>query len=206
RFSDLVPEVGLKDAIFGKTVNDEVLVAVPAGVVTDIGPLVAVLGTVALIELRDVIVKDDASTPPNFTEVVPIKPLPLIYTCVPDVPEIGVNDVIFGKTVKLVALVPVPAVVVTDIGPVSAVLGTVALIEVADSTVKDAACPLNFTEVAPIKPLPLIVTIVPAVPEAGLKDVIFVKTVNDEVLVAVPSGVVTVIGPLAAVLGTVALI
>src|SRR5207245_6589948 len=103
-----VPEAGLKDEIFGKTAKDDVLVAVPSSVVTDIGPLVAVTGTVALIELRDVIVKDDASTPPNFTEVVPIKPLPLIYTCVPDVPEIGVNDVIFGKTVKLVALVPVP--------------------------------------------------------------------------------------------------
>ena len=65
--------------------------------VTDIGPLVAVLGTVALIELRDVIVKDDTSTPPNFTEVVPIKPLPLIVTVVPVVPESGVKDAIFGR-------------------------------------------------------------------------------------------------------------
>src|SRR5207245_11097114 len=121
RFSDLVPEVGLKDAIFGKTVNDEVLVAVPAGVVTDIGPLVAVLGTVALIELRDVIVKDDTSTPPNFTEVVPIKPLPLIYTCVPGVRKIGVKDVIFGRTVKLVALDAVPDGVLADILTVDAV-------------------------------------------------------------------------------------
>src|SRR5207245_1740699 len=111
------------------------------------------------------------------------------------------NDVIIGKTVKLVALVPVPAVVVTDIGPVSAVLGTVALIDVADSTVKDATCPLNFTEVTPVKSLPLIVTIVPAVPEAGLKDEIFGKTAKDDVLVAVPSSVVTDIGPLVAVTG-----
>ena len=142
--------------------------------VTDIGPLVAVLGTVALIELRDVIVKDDTSTPPNFTEVVPIKPLPLIYTCVPGVPEVGVKDVIFGRTVKLVALDAVPDGVVTDILPVNAVADTVAVIEVSESTEKDeAACPLNFTEVAPVKPLPLIVTVVPVVPEVGLKDVIF---------------------------------
>src|SRR5438445_137737 len=163
----VVPESGVKDAIFGKTVNDDVLVAVPACVVTDIGPLVAVTGTVALMEFRDVIVKEDASTPLNFTEVVPIKPLPLIYICVPGVPEVGVNDVIIGRTVKLVALDAVPDGVVTDTLPVNAVADTVAVIEVSESTEKvEAACPLNFTEVAPVRPLPLIVTVVPVVPES----------------------------------------
>ena len=66
---------------------------------------------------------------------------------------------IFGRTVKLVGLVAVPDGVVTVIEPVNAVADTVAVIEVSESTEKDeAACPLNFTEVAPVKPLPLIVT------------------------------------------------
>ena len=107
--------------------------------VTDIRPVVASTGTVALIELRDTTVKDDASSPPNFTEVAPIKPLPPIYTCVPAVPEAGVRDVIIGKTVKLVALTLYPDGVVTDIGPFIAVAGTVAVIEVSESTEKDEA-------------------------------------------------------------------
>src|SRR5438128_706715 len=153
------PLVGANDIVTIVKVKDDVLVAVPAGVVTVIGPVVAVLGTGALIELRDTIVKGDASTPLNFTEVVPIKPLPLIFTFVPAVPEAGVKDVINGRTVKLVGLVAVPDGVVTVIEPVNAVADTVAVIEVSESTEKDeAACPLNFTEVAPVKPLPLIVT------------------------------------------------
>ena len=172
--------------IFGRTVKLVGLVAVPAVVITDIVPDVAALGTGALIELRDTIVKGDASTPLNFTEVAPIKPLPPIYTCVPAVPEIGVKDVIIGRTVKLVGLVAVPAVVVTDIEPVNAITGAVAVIEVSESTEKvadeAAPCPVNLTEVAPVKPLPLIVTVVPVVPEAGLKDVILggCVTVSDD--------------------------
>src|SRR5438445_13694404 len=95
------------------------IVAVPAGVVTNIRPVVAPTGTVALIELRDTTVKDDASSPPNFTEVALIKPLPPIYTCVPAVIEASVTDVISGKTVQLVALTPYADGVVTDIRRVS---------------------------------------------------------------------------------------
>jgi hypothetical protein len=37
-------------------------------------------------------------------------------------------------------------------------------------TLKGAAAPLNVTEVAPVNALPLIVTIVPALPEVGLNE------------------------------------
>jgi hypothetical protein len=77
-----------------------------------------------------------------------------------------------GSTVKLVALVAVPADVVTEIGPVDAAAGTVALTFVAEFTVKVAFAPLNVTLFAPVNPEPVTVTLVPIVPDVGLKLVI----------------------------------
>ena len=67
--------------------------------------------------------------------------------------------------------------------------------------------PLNVTAVAPVKFVPLIVTLIPTGPLAGVKLVIvgpLAVTVNAVALVAVPPGVVTLIGPLVAPAGTVA--
>jgi hypothetical protein len=75
---------------------------------------------------------------------------------------------------------------------------------VADVTVKLAVVPLNFTAVAPLKFLPLIVTIVPAAPLVGVKLVIVGATVKLLALVAVPAVVVTLKGPVVALSGTVA--
>ena len=72
---------------------------------------------------------------------------------------------------------------------------------------KPAAVPLKLTAVAPVKFVPLIVTLVPAGPLVGVKPVIvgalaaIVKLLG---LVAVPSGVVTLTGPVVAPAGTVA--
>ena len=65
---------------------------------------------------------------------------------------------------------------------------------------------LNLTAVAPVKFVPLIVTLVPAGPLAGVKLVIVgaLDTVKLLALVAVPPGVVTLIGPVVAPAGTVA--
>ncbi len=77
-----------------------------------------------------------------------------------------------GLTVKLVVLVAVPPGVVTAIGPVEPVAGTVALILVAEVTVNWLAALLKVTLVAPVNPDPVIVTFVPIVPEAGLNELI----------------------------------
>ena len=72
---------------------------------------------------------------------------------------------------------------------------------------KLAVTPLNRTAVAPAKFAPLIVTLVPTGPLAGVKLVIvgaLAVTVNEVALVAVPPGVVTLMGPLVAPAGTVA--
>ena len=148
----------------------------------------------------------------KVTAVAPVKLLPVIVTAVPPLPLTGVKLEIVGlapPTLKLELLVAVPFGVVTVIGPLPAPVGTVALISVADATVNVAAVPLKATAVAPVKPVPVIVTAVPAGPVVGLKLVIaggVPVRVKFVLLVAAPFGVTTVIGPLAAPAGTVALI
>jgi hypothetical protein len=69
-----------------------------------------------------------------------------------------------------------------------------------------AETPWNVTLVAPVKSVPVIVTVVPTGPVVGEKEVIIggaeAVTVKLWELVAVPSGVVTPIGPVAAPEGT----
>ena len=72
-------------------------------------------------------------------------------------------------TVNFFVLVAVPPLVVTLSLPVFALLGTVALIFVAEATLKAAFRPANLTAVAPLKFLPVIVTFVPTLPLAGEK-------------------------------------
>jgi hypothetical protein len=65
---------------------------------------------------------------------------------------------------------------------------------------------LNATAAAPVKPVPLIVTLVPTGPLVGVKLVIVgpVVTVNGLPLIAAPPGVVTLSVPVVAPDGTVA--
>ena len=71
---------------------------------------------------------------------------------------------------------------------------------------KLAALPLNRTAVAPVKFVPLIVTLVPTGPLVGVKLVIVGAgmTVKLVALVPVPPGVVTLSAPVVAPAGTVA--
>ena len=206
------PEVGVNEETTGPepvTVNDAVLVPVPAGVVTATGPVVAPVGTVAVIWVPEVTV-NVAAVPLKVTAVAPVKPLPVMLTDVPGAPEVGVNEETAGAavTVNDAVLVPVPAGVVTATGPVVAPVGTVAVIWVPEVTVNVAAVPLKVTAVAPVKPLPVMLTDVPGAPEVGVNEETAgaAVTVNDAVLVPVPAGVVTATGPVVAPVGTVAVI
>ena len=107
-------------------------------------------------------------------------------------------------TVKLLGLSAVPPGVVTLIGPVVAPAGAVACIVASEVTVKLAALPLNVTAVAPVKLVPLIVTLVPTRPFVGVKLVMIGAgiTMKSFVLDAVPPGVVTLSGPVVAPTGT----
>jgi len=171
------PLVGVNDEMVGAgtvTVNTVALVAVPPGVVTAIGPVIAPLGTVAWSAVSETTVKD-ALVPPNVTRVVPVKLVPPIVTFTPTGPLVGAKDEMVGAggvTLKAVALVAVPPGAVTLIVPVDAPAGTVAAIDVSEPTVNDALVPANLTLVAPVKLVPVIVTLVPTGPLVGLNDAI----------------------------------
>jgi hypothetical protein len=76
---------------------------------------------------------------------------------------------------------------------------------VSEVTSKLARLLLNATTVAPVKPVPLIITVVPTAPLVGVKLAIVgaFGTVKLFALVAVPPGVVTLIGPVVAAGGLV---
>jgi hypothetical protein len=150
-------------------------------------------------------VTDDVVNP------VPLKFVPVILTDVPTPPKVGVNEVIVGAatTVKLVVLVAVLTVFVTLILPVVAPVGTVAVIEVAEFTVNEVAVVvLNLTAVVPQKLVPVMVTVDPVGPLAGVKEVMVgaaaVATVKSAALAVSAPGVWTVIVPVAAPAGTTA--
>lgn len=115
-----------------------------------------------------------------------------------------------AETVKFEALVAPPFEVTTVIGPVEAPCGTIAVTCASELTVNWADSPLNLTAVVPANPLPVITTDVPGGPLVGLNEAMAgqptVVTVKLDELVAVPSGVVTDMGPLLAPAGTVATI
>jgi len=102
-----------------------------------------------------------------------VKFVPLIVTLVSTGPACGrkARDRRWLETVtvKLPVLLAVPPAVVTLIGPVVAPAGTLAVIAVAEFTVKLALTALNVTAVAPLKFVPLIVTLVPTGPLLGAK-------------------------------------
>ena len=123
------------------------LVVVPPGVVTEIGPVVAPAGKVAVIFVAELTTKVVAFVPLKATTVAPVRLAPLIVTRVPTGPLFGEKLELEGAAVKTPALVAVPPGVVTVIVPVVAPEGTTAEICKAEFTVNDAAfLPLNFTE------------------------------------------------------------
>jgi hypothetical protein len=100
----------------------------------------------------------------------------VIDTFVPGGPLLGEKFVIDGAwapvTVKLPWLVSVPSGLVTEIWPVVAPPGTVAVSCESFDTLKLAATPLNLTALVPVKPEPLTVTSVPGGPLVGLNELI----------------------------------
>jgi hypothetical protein len=192
----------------GLTRKSLLVVHDPAGAVTLIFPVVAPEGTVAVICVEEFTV-NAAFVPLNVTDVVPVKFAPVITTFVPTGPAVGEKVVTRGLTAKLVALIAVPAGVVTAMGPVVAPEGTEVVIFVDELIVNVALVPLKVNDVAPVNPLPLTMTLAPMMPIVGEKLVIVgppVATVKLLALVAVPAGVVTEIGPVVAPAGTVAVI
>src|SRR5437868_3810554 len=123
-------------------------------------------GEVAVIDVALFTVNDAAAVAPKFTAVAPVKPVPVIVTDVGTAvcPLVGLTLVTVGAARNVnwsaapVALVPLG--VVTVMSTVPAVwAGEVAVIDVALFTVKEAAAVApKLTAVAPVNPVPVIVT------------------------------------------------
>ena len=118
-----------------------------------------------------------AVVPLNLTVLlagVVLKSVPVIATVLPTTPDVGVKLVMMGEAVipKVEALVPVWLPTVTLIVPVVAPVGTVVVMLVAVLAVTVAAVPLNLTVLLAgvvLKFVPVIVTVVPMVPDVGVK-------------------------------------
>ena len=181
-----------------------VVPTIPAGVATLIGPVVAALGAVAMISFGESTSKP-AVAPLNFTAMTSVKFVPRTVTRVPAKPLAGEKLAMRGAAMNLILLTAVPVAVVTLIGPVIALSGTTVMICVGAVTVKLALVPPNFTAVVPVKLMPSIMTLAPGNAAAGEKLVMIGEsdvTIKLFVLVPVPLGVVTRMGPEWAPVGT----
>src|ERR1051326_677460 len=132
---------------------------------------------------------------------------PSIVTVVPTGPAFGANVVMTGGYANTDALEPVPRGVTIEMGPFVDV-GAMAVMDESRLTVNVVAfTPLKLTAVAPVKCTPVMVTDVPEFPLTGVNDVMLaVAATMNGLVVPVPPGVVTLIGPEVAPFGTVVLI
>jgi hypothetical protein len=165
-----MPNGGDKLEIVGGTVKLTPLLGSPATVTTTLPVVVpAGTGTTMLVALQLVGV---AGVPLNVTVLVPCvapKFAPASVTGVPIAPAAGEALVRLGGTVNGSPLLPWPPTVTTML-PVVAPAGTGTTILVALQVVGAAVVPLNVTVLVPCvvpKFAPLIVTGVPAAPDAG---------------------------------------
>ena len=140
--------------------------------VTETLPL-APLATVALMEVALFTVKEAAATPPNRTAVAPLKFVPVITTAAPLEALLGLKLLMVGTAAEIKVNPPqvaLPAGVTTRTSPL-APLPTTATIVVALITLNDlAAVPPKLTELAPVRLVPVRVTVWPSRAEVGEKE------------------------------------
>jgi len=193
----------------GPIAKVKLLLATPPTVTTTF-PVVAVAGTKTTMLVGLQLPAAPADTPPNATVFVPCvtpKFVPIIVTKLPVGPEGGLRFVMFGGgvTAKAIPLLAAPPTVTTTF-PVAAPVGTSAVMFVAPQLIGVANVPLNVTVLVPWRrpnPLPMIVTVEPTGPEAGLKLEMFGMTVKGSPLLATPPTVTTTF-PVVAPFGTAA--
>ena len=96
-------------AVFGTiTVKEAALVAIPLGVVTAIGPLVAPVGTVKVMVVAFTTVKPVMAAPFRVTAVAPVKSVPVTVTVTVPLarPLVGVKLAMVGAGVVTVKFTP----------------------------------------------------------------------------------------------------
>ena len=135
------------------TVKLVAVVAVPPGVVTEIFPVTAPVGTVVVILVLEFTVKV-AATVPNLTAVAWDRLIPVRVTAVPTVPLGGLKVVMLGVILKLSGVNRFPPGSSTMIAPVVAPARIFAVANVSLETVSVPAVVPNSTPVAVLNPCP----------------------------------------------------
>jgi hypothetical protein len=164
------PTVGERLAMLGTTLNGTALLATPPTETTT-GPLDAADGTVTEM-LEPLHVSGVAGMPLNETVLAPWtdpKFAPVIVTGVPTGAADGETCAMTGGTVNGTLLLARPRTVTTT-GPVVAAAGTDAVMVVDVHALAAAGAPVNVTVLEPWvvpNPDPLIVTVVPTIPDCG---------------------------------------
>jgi hypothetical protein len=136
---------------------------------------------VVVISVSETTVKDAAGVAPKSTAFAVVKSVPVIVTGVPPAvgPALGTTELTVGSAMNVnwsageVAEVPPAVVTVTSTVP-TASAGEVVVISVSETTVNDAAgVAPKWTDVAPVKWVPVIVTGVPPPlgPDVGAMEV-----------------------------------
>ena len=141
-------------------------------VVKDIVP-VAAPGMTIPTRLVPVLEMTMAAVPPMVKAVGVPRLVPVMVTNVPTGPLAGLKEVITGAGIKVnPASTPVPPGVVTLTFP-EVPAATTAVMLVAETTLKEvAAVPPKLTAVAPVKSVPVKVTVAPVAALVGVKEVI----------------------------------
>ena len=150
--------------------------------VTDIKP-VGASGATAVSCVADTGLTDVAGTPLNFTVEVRLKPIPAIDTVVPGAPASGLTAVIDSVGRNLCDVVADPSAVLTVIRPGTAPAAASTLSWLALATTTLAGRPSKSTCVLRMSPLPRTVTVLPVMPECGVKLMILGRTLNVHALV-----------------------
>jgi hypothetical protein len=139
-----------------------------------------------------------AAVPPKLTAVAPVKFVPVRVTVAPLAALVGVKEVITGAGMNVnPARIPVPPGVVTLTFPLVPA-ATTAVMLVAETTLKEvAAVPPKLRAVAPVKFVPVRVTVAPLAALVGVKEAITGAGINvNPARTPVPPGVVTLTFPL----------
>ncbi len=192
-------DAGVKEVMVGVGSNvNPARVPVPPGDETLTVPEVPVATTAVMLVLLTTL-NEVAAVPPKLTAVAPVKLVPVRVTVAPEPADSGVMVVMVGSGKNVnPARVPVPPRVVTLTVP-DVPLATTAVMFVTLTTLNEvAAVPPKLTVVAPVRLVPVMVTVAPVPADAGVKEVMVGKPKNaNPARVAVPPGVVTLTLPVA---------
>jgi MFS family permease len=138
--------------------------ATPA-VVTATLPVFAAAGTVAVTCVSEFTVNIVAFTPPKLTAVACFRLMPVITTCAPTLPALGLKPETVGKTLYVWGDSRLPPGSSTVTGPVVAPATTFAVMNVSLAATNVPAPAPNFTPVAFEKPCPRMFTDAPTFPD-----------------------------------------